>query len=310
MLRSGVKPGLDLQRSGCRRRFSHSLGEAELRSTRVYLIAFFFFFPTASGHAQWAHTCPTLPHGSSEKMPTTSEVLPPRPTRPKMSQRSFTRQSLTGWRCVRRPSLSFIEVLPKEQGRANGPVPPCFLLSGAKKGCLSFLFLLPFRCSHTITRRDAQECERVGDGCRNARLFFPVQDGPQFSDANLAGRSSAALSNDARCECRARHCSAKIPPQIPLEGLQSLPSERQPRTQRLTFLTRKAKKNLQFLARSSVECVGWKREPAIRSPEVCCRLALATVEWRACPRRNYAQAPAPLPHLPKRDFSFLFFFYV
>lgn len=73
MLRSGVKPGLDLQRSGCRRRFIYSLGEAELCSTRVYLIAFFFFFPTASGHAQWAHTCPTLPHGSSEKMPTTSE---------------------------------------------------------------------------------------------------------------------------------------------------------------------------------------------------------------------------------------------
>lgn len=93
---------------------------------------FFFFFPTASGHAQWAHTCPTLPHGSSEKMPTTSE----------------------------------------------------FSLGGAKKGCLSFLFLLPFRCSHTITRREAQECERDGDGCRNARLFSPVQDGLQFSNAN------------------------------------------------------------------------------------------------------------------------------
>lgn len=140
----------------------------------MYLIA--FFFSTPSGHAQWAHTCPTLPQGSSEKMPTTSESPP-----------------LT----LRASSASFVyRSFPERTGdRANGPVPSVFFSRGGgkKKGRLSFLFLLPFRCCHTITRREAQECERDGDGKDAvATLVF-------FSPCKTSCTSLMQIGGSQRC---------------------------------------------------------------------------------------------------------------
>lgn len=80
---------------------------------------------------------------------------------------------------LRASSVSFVyRSFTERTGPRKRTSPPCFSLSGAKKG--SFLFLLPFRCSHTIMRREAQECERDGDGCRNARLFSPCKTGCSF----------------------------------------------------------------------------------------------------------------------------------
>lgn len=162
----------------------------------MYLIA--FFFSTPSGHAQWAHTCPTLPQGSSEKMPTTSESPP-----------------LT----LRASSASFVyRSFPERTGdRANGPVPSVFFSRGGGAKKRSSLIPLPVTIpllSHHYEKRSARmrKRRRWQRRCRNARLFFPVQDELHFSDANWRVAAVPPLSNDARCECRARHCSAKIAP--------------------------------------------------------------------------------------------------
>lgn len=98
-----------------------------------------------------------------------------------MSQRSSTRQSLTGWRCVRRPSLSFIEVLPKEQGRANGPVPPpVFFSRGQKKvvshssSCYHSVALTPLR---EEMRKNAKESEMA---VATPAFFSPCKTGRSF----------------------------------------------------------------------------------------------------------------------------------
>lgn len=96
------------------------------------------------------------------------------------------------------------------------PSPLGFFLSGGQKK-RSSLIPLPVTIpllSHHYEKRSARmrKRRRWQRRCRNARLFFPVQDELHFSDANWRVAAVPPLSNDARCECRARHCSAKIAP--------------------------------------------------------------------------------------------------
>lgn len=149
VLRSGVKPGLDLQRSGCRRRFIHSLGEAELCSTRVYLIAFFFFPLHRVTHNGLIHARHCLT-GHLKRCPPLQNSPSPTPEAKNVPKVFHTREfdRLT----LRASSVSFVyRSFTERTGPRKRTSPPCFFLSGQKKvvshssSCYHSVALTPLR---------------------------------------------------------------------------------------------------------------------------------------------------------------------